>query len=95
MAARASRRVWACSVGFAARLGGSRGFVGGLHGERGLSGRRGGGLVGGVLKLGAEPANEAAFFFRGALMVESDEALQNLIVGEVVGPAVGVENSSV
>jgi hypothetical protein len=47
-------------------------------------------LAGGVLEVGAEPADEAAAFFCGALVVEGDEAGEDFFVGEIGGPAVGV-----
>ena len=44
------------------------------------------------LIVGAEPADEAVAFFFGAFSVEGDEVFENLFVGDVMGPAVGVEN---
>ncbi len=52
-------------------------------------------MAGGVLEIGAEPADEAAAFFFGPLVVEGDEAGEDFFVGEVDGPAVGVGNGGV
>ena len=49
----------------------------------------------GILEIGAEVFDEAAFFFGGALVVEGDEVFEELVVGEVLGPAVGVEDGGV
>ncbi|MGB3669530.1 MAG: hypothetical protein WA984_05435 [Phormidesmis sp.] len=42
------------------------------------------------LVFGAEPADEAVAFFFGAFGVEGDEVFEDLFVGDIVGPAVGV-----
>jgi hypothetical protein len=52
-------------------------------------------LAGGVLEVGAEPADDAAAFFFGALVVEGDETGQDFFVGEIGGPAVGVGDGEV
>ncbi len=49
----------------------------------------------GGLVLGAQPADEALGFFGAALGVEAYDALQDLLGGEVVGPAVCVEDGAV
>ena len=49
----------------------------------------GGGAAGRVLELGAQPADEALRLLGGALAVEGDEAVQDVVVGEVRRPAVG------
>ena len=56
-----------------------------------------GGLFGaaGVLEFGAEPADDAAAFFVGPLVVEGDEPGEDFFVGEVGGPAVGVGDGGV
>lgn len=51
-------------------------------------------LVGGLI-FGAQPANVAVAFFFGALGVEGNEVFEDLLVGDVVGPAVGVEHGDV
>jgi len=51
-------------------------------------------LVGGLV-FGAEPADQAVAFFFGAIAVEGDEVFEDLLVGDVVGPAVGVEDGGV
>ena len=48
-----------------------------------------------VLKFGAEVFDDTAFFFFGALVVEGDEFFEELVVGEVQGPAVGFEDGGV
>ncbi len=66
------------------------GFLGGENFEGGLLGL---GFFGGlpwILILWAEPADEAVAFFFGAFGVEGDEVFEDLFVGDVVGPAVGV-----
>jgi len=45
--------------------------------------------VGGLI-LRAQPANVAVAFFFGPLGVEGDEVFEDLVVGDVVGPVVGV-----
>jgi hypothetical protein len=47
--------------------------------------------AGGVLEVGAEVFDEGLFFFGGALVVEGDEFFEELVVGEGLGSAVGVE----
>ena len=37
----------------------------------------------------------SGLLFRGALQVEGEETLKDLVVGEVVGPAVGVEDGAI
>lgn len=56
-----------------------------------------GGLFGAarVLEFGAEPADRAAAFFFGPLVVEGDEASEDFFVGEVDGPAVGIGHGGV
>ena len=52
----------------------------------------------GLLEVGAEVADEAAAFwgfFLGPLVVEGDEFFEELVVGEVMGEAVGVEDGGV
>ena len=69
------------------------GFFGGENFEGGLLrllSESFGGLV-----LGAEPTDEAVAFFFGAFGVEGDEVFEDLFVGDVVRPAVGVEDSAV
>jgi hypothetical protein len=51
-------------------------------------------LSGGVLELGAEPADDAAAFFFGPFVVERDEAGEDFLVREVFRPAVGVGDVS-
>src|SRR5215213_8899387 len=48
-----------------------------------------------ALEVGAEVADEAAGFFGGALGIEGDEAFEDLLVGDVGGPAVGGEDGGV
>jgi len=55
----------------------------------------GGGDVVGRLVLGAEPADEAGGFFGAAFGVEGDDAFEDLFGGEVMRPAVGVEDGAV
>ena len=52
-------------------------------------------LAAGVLEVGAEPADDAAAFFFGALVVEGDESAEDFFVGEIGGPAVGVGDGGV
>jgi hypothetical protein len=57
-----------------------------------------GGLVGfefGVLEFGSEVADQSAGFFGGTLVIEVDEFLEDLFVGESGGPAVGFEDGGV
>jgi len=48
-------------------------------------------FVGGLV-FGAEPADVAVAFFFGALGVEGDKVFEDLLVGDVMGPAVDVES---
>jgi hypothetical protein len=48
-----------------------------------------------ILKFRAEVFDYAAFFFFGTFVVEGDELFEQLIVGEVFGPAVGVEDRGI
>ena len=47
------------------------------------------------MKLRPQPAHETLLLLRGALVVEGDEALEDLLVGQSRGPAVGVEDGGV
>ena len=47
-------------------------------------------LLGPVLKVGPQPADQPACFFRRSFGVECDQPFQNLFVGQRDGPAVGV-----
>ena len=62
----------------------ARGGGGLAEGELGRGGG-GGGAAGGVLELGAEPADEALRLLGGALAVERDEAVEDLVVGRPAG----------
>ena len=53
------------------------------------------GLAGWVLEVGAETADEAAGFCRGALGVQVHQPLQNLFVAKRRGPAVSGEHGGV
>jgi hypothetical protein len=67
------------------------GFGGGCEAdELGGDGDGVGGLV-----FGAEPADEALGFLGAAVGVEGDDAFEDLLVGEGVGPGVGVEDGAV
>ena len=68
--------------GEAAGAGGRLLFLFHLHAEAGLS-------AGGLLKFGAEPADQAGAFFGGTGIVEFDEAEENILGGEIGLPAVG------
>jgi len=69
--------------------GGDDGFFGfGDAGEHLLSELH---FVGGLV-FGAEPADVAVAFFFGALGVEGDKVFEDLLVGDVMGPAVDVES---
>jgi hypothetical protein len=57
-------------------------LLGGLH------------FVGGLI-FGAEPADVAVAFFFGAIGVEGDKVFEDLLVGEGVGPALGIEDGEV
>ena len=57
--------------------------------------RGGRGQGGRGLEVWAEVFDDALFFFGGALVVEGDEVLEELVVGEGGGPAVGVEDGGV
>lgn len=48
-----------------------------------------GGLIVGCLELRAEPADETLGFLGGAFLVEGNEAGEDFLVGEGLGPAVG------
>ncbi len=52
-------------------------------------------LAGGVLEVGSEPADYAAAFFVGALVIKGDKAGKDFFVGEVGGPAVGIGDGGV
>lgn len=91
------RRSWPRLAGgapFGEALGPGEGLAGG--GAWGGEGKHLGlaGLWGLALRreVGAEPADEAALLLVRALAVQGDEPLQDLLVREVVRPAVGVED---
>lgn len=48
-----------------------------------------------ILKFRSKVFDDAAGFFFGALVVEGDEFFEEVVVGEVLGPAVGVEDGGV
>ena len=53
------------------------------------------GLACGVLKFGTQPADLAAGFFRGSLVVEIDQTLEDLFVAQIARPAVSVDDRRV
>ena len=53
------------------------------------------GLLGTVLKIGPQLADQPACFFRRSFGVECDQPFQNLFVGQRDGPAVGVKHGRV
>jgi len=63
------------------------GIISVFVGDEGLLGELG---AGGVLVVGAEPADVALGFFVGALTIQVDEALENALFGQVGGPSVGI-----
>lgn len=47
------------------------------------------------LVFGAEPADEAVAFFFSAFGVEGDKVFEDLLVGDVVGPTVGIDDGGI
>ena len=51
--------------------------------------------TGGVLKRGTQPADETSFLFLGPFVIESDQMFEDLFIGQIVRPAVGVKHRRV
>ena len=92
--ARMARTAWACSAGTWARGVWRRRWPRIRRGFRARSPDRPGLRPPpewpGVLEFGAEPADDAPLLLLGPLAIQVDEPPQNLLVADVVGPAVGV-----